>query len=497
VGVDGRSLLGRIIRYGLAIIVSVAALLLRLWLTARVGPGLPAFITFYPAVMLAAIFWGWGPGLLATGTSALLALYAVFPPAGFFQVASAVDAAALALFVLLGGGISVAAAVYHRAQLRADRYAQELSALAAQRDAQEALRLSEEKFATAFRTSPVGITLSTVAEGRYLDVNQAFLGMVGFSRQELLGRTSVEMGVWPDTDTRERIYAELKGTGSIRHREITFHRKSGESFATLFSCELVVVAGQPVALTNMLDITARKRAEVALQQLNATLEDRVRERTADLQRLTGELAVTEQRERQRLAHVIHDGLQQLLVAANMRVRLLERHADPTVQAASREVHKLLNESVIASRSLTAELSPPILESGLIPALGWLGRWMQETHGLTVYLETGAPVVPITNPVRLLVFHAVRELLFNVKKHAHVNEARLAVRQREGWADVIVCDAGIGFDPQAVNTGTSGFGLFSIRERLQYVGGTLHIASAPGQGSRFTLTVPVQPGSPAG
>jgi signal transduction histidine kinase len=240
---------------------------------------------------------------------------------------------------------------------------------------------------------------------------------------------------------------------------------------------------------------ARASAEAAqaVQALNATLEQRVKERTADLQRLTGELALTEQRERQRLAHVLHDGLQQLLVGAKLRATILNKHGDPTVQTASRDIEKLLEEALASSRSLTAELSPTILEHGLIPALQWLATWMQEKHGLMVHLDTDAPVLPLTNPVRLMVFHAVRELLFNVTKHANVREARVAVHQHDGTALIMVADAGTGFDPQTVQ---SGFGLFSVRERLEYVGGRLDIASAPGQGSRFTLIVPLQPVPPA-
>jgi len=234
----------------------------------------------------------------------------------------------------------------------------------------------------------------------------------------------------------------------------------------------------------------------AMQQLNATLEQRVQARTADLQRLTGELALAEQRERQRLALMLHDGLQQLLVAAKMRATLLDKHRDPTVQAASRDLQKLLDESIAASRSLTAELSPPILESGLIPALQWLSRWMQDTHGLTVHLNTDAPVLPIANSERLLLFQVVRELLFNVKKHAQVSEASVVVSERHGAVQLVVSDAGAGFDPQTLNTSDGGFGLFSIRERLRYVGGDMAIASAPSQGSKFTLTVPLQASAPS-
>jgi len=108
-----------IARYRRAVLASGAALLLRFALTGLVGPGLPTYLTFFPAVMLAAMLWGWGPGLVATAVSAFLALYWVLPPVGQFAVTGRVDAVRLALFLLLGGGMSLVAELYRRAQHRA------------------------------------------------------------------------------------------------------------------------------------------------------------------------------------------------------------------------------------------------------------------------------------------------------------------------------------------------------------------------------------------
>jgi signal transduction histidine kinase/FixJ family two-component response regulator len=251
--------------------------------------------------------------------------------------------------------------------------------------------------------------------------------------------------------------------------------------------------GSPLIMEMGLDITERKRSEQDLKTAHAQLASRARQ----LRALAGELTLTEQRERRRLGRVLHDHLQQLLVGAKFRIAILGRNAESLIKRAADEVESLLDEAINESRSLTAELNPPILlEGGLGPGLEWLARWMADKHGLTVKLSMEEDITQPSEDVRVLLFESVRELLFNAVKHARVRSVTLSLRQIEGReVQITVSDTGPGFDPAGLKRpgeAGGGFGLFSIRERLDLIGGRMEIDSAPGRGSRFVLTGPVQP-----
>jgi PAS domain S-box-containing protein len=253
--------------------------------------------------------------------------------------------------------------------------------------------------------------------------------------------------------------------------------------------------GAPMVLEMDLDITERRRTEKELQSANASLL----ERASQLRALAGELTLSEQRERRRLARVLHDHLQQLLVAAKFRSAIVARVGDGTTRQAAGEIEHLLDECISSARLLTSELSPTVLqEAGLGPGLVWLARWMADRHGLHVDLDIRGSLPPLGEDVKVLLFESVRELLFNAVKHAQVASARVIVSgDPNGDVRITVSDRGRGFDPNALrNASESGraFGLFSIRERLELLGGRMDINSAPGDGSRFTLTTP--PGRPA-
>ncbi len=150
----------------------------------------------------------------------------------------------------------------------------ELSALAA-------LRAAEARFAAAFAASPIPMAITTLSDGRYVEVNEAFEHQIGYSRLDVHGRTSLELGIWPTPDDRAEMVAALREDKAIRSRKTVFRTKSGSLITTLYSASIIEADGQPCVLAAILDITAQRLAEDALRESEAE----ARERSAFLQTL--------------------------------------------------------------------------------------------------------------------------------------------------------------------------------------------------------------------
>ena len=220
-------------------------------------------------------------------------------------------------------------------------------------------------------------------------------------------------------------------------------------------------------------------------------------RASQLQKLTLELSQAEDRERKRLADLLHDDLQQLLAAAKFHVGLLDNQAADAaaVQEIAGQVKEMLKEAIDKSRSLSHELSPVLYQVDLADVFEWLAGQMQSKHGLAVRVEVRGLADAPSEVMKAFFYKAAHEMLFNVIKHAGVGKATLRLRHMRGQLWLTISDRGQGFDSKAL-AGTSGFGLLTIRERVELLGGRMRIRSTRGRGSTFLIAVPDLPATAA-
>ncbi len=369
---------------------------------------------------------------------------------------------------------------------------------------QAELEKARDRYVHLYDFAPTGY-FTVDGRGVILEANLTAAAMLGRQRAALVGEMFSRFIHRKDQDTWYLHRKHLLETGDFQSFPLRLLKNDCAELCVNLECLRVEDSQSelPQIRIAVVDITALKQAEEALKQLNETLEQRVFDRTEvaeararQLCRLTAELALTEERERRRLAGILHDHLQQLLVGIRFSLDTLTGYVATDRKHALDMAYNLLAESIETSRSITAELSPPILyQNGLVAGLEWLCRWMQEKHGFSVELQMEPDIPAAQENTTVVLFQSVRELLFNAVKHSGVNSAKV-VLSKDGSDRIrlLISDAGKGFDPDrtlASSEKKGGFGLISIRERMEFLGGRFEAESTPGKGTSITLIGPVE------
>ena len=370
--------------------------------------------------------------------------------------------------------------------------------------AEQALNESRQRLA---------VIVDSIADGfyaldrlwRFTHVNDAALRHMGKTREEILGRKLLD--IFPESrgSIIETEYARAMESGEPRHfknpslitgRILEIHAYPGS--------EILTVLFRDVTEQTLL-ATALRESEESLRLANEHLEQRVRERTMDLQNLTGELersrhelrnlvselVMAEERERKRIAGVLHDEVAQTLAAAKMRIDMLANTSSDQMQPL-KEAQELLGQSIKEARVLMTDIGNPLLfDMGLKAACESLAEGLMRRHPVRILCDIQDAFKNLDPDVKTILYQLVRELLTNVVKHSQALNAHVLIDMEDGQFQVRVTDDGVGFDPQKLSVPTvdGGFGLYSIRERLLAIDGSLGIMSGPGTGTVVTAILP--------
>ena len=210
--------------------------------------------------------------------------------------------------------------------------------------------------------------------------------------------------------------------------------------------------------------------------------------------LAAELTRAEQEERHRISQVLHDDLQQRLFAIKAQLSFLkDANLSADTYRELEQIQATLSESIAITRNLSIDLSPIVLQGeGLVEALTWLSFRVKEQYGLQVDLDAKEGLDQVDSHVRMLLFQSIRELLFNVVKHAGVSQAKVTLEHVNGRPCITVSDDGKGFDVKAVlGNPQSAHGLLIIQDRLNLMGCRMEMLSKPGEGTRIRIELPVE------
>jgi PAS domain S-box-containing protein len=352
---------------------------------------------------------------------------------------------------------------------------------------EEALHESEALYHHFFQSSVAG-TFRTVYDatgvsGWYMDLNDAHARILGYgSRRELLERPL------RDSFLNEHDLAsfthDLLEKRTITNYQFLLRKKNGTPVHVLLNATMHDYrSGLLLVEGTMVDISDWVAAEKKLLDSNE-----------NLRQLTSELVMTEERERRRIAVDLHDNIGQNLALTRIKLdSLAELAAQCGFGEQLQKIQEMVNQSIQQIRSLMVELSPYVLyELGFMAAIEWLSEQIQDQHGLTIHIRNDLKNRPIDEEAQILMFRATRELLLNVVKHAGAKQVWIAIENQGNDIRIVVRDDGSGFDTSGigrVSGRAGGFGLISIRERLNYLGGRFEIESEKGQGTCVTIAAP--------
>lgn len=355
------------------------------------------------------------------------------------------------------------------------------------RQVEEALRQSKEELRLMFESVTDGITVTDLA-ANITELNDSVVRLHGYdSKEEIIGLNAFNLIAKKDHARAMKNMKRTSDKGYIRGIEYTFLSKNGREFdAELSAAVLKDACGNPqgfIAITK--DISERKAAEARLLAYQN-----------ELRSMASQLSLAEERERRRIAIVLHDRIGQTLAICRMRLGALVESAPPDHFARPLgEINTLINQIIQETRSLTFEVSSPLLyEVGLEAAVERLTEQIGKQNDILCKFEDDGQPKPLDDDICVLLFQTVRELLLNVSKHAQAHHAGVSIKRRDSKIQIIVEDNGVGFDMCRIRSRRSsvrGFGLLSIRERMHLIGGHIEIESKRGHGTRVTIVAPLK------
>ena len=345
----------------------------------------------------------------------------------------------------------------------------------------EQLIESHDRYESIFDGAADGIIYSD-RKGKILSVNSAFTKLIGIKKADLIGKYGIQLAkqLLPKKAMLKNLkfFTKILKGKAINKFPIEFNNRILEYYTP-------EQKGKPGVTIMARDVTEenKTRDKIELHQKN-------------LQTLSNELTMAEEKAKRRLATMLHDKLGQALVLANFKAsELNKKTTDSEHRKMLNEISSFIEDAITESRNITYELSPAILyEMGLIPAIGLKLDDIEKSNKIKTLLIDQSKSHELEEKVQIILFRTISELLQNVIKHSKAKNVNVSFRRANGIYRIIVSDNGIGFDFEAMRAKAlleKKFGLFSIMERIRYIGGEVNIDAAPKEGTKVVIDLPIK------
>lgn len=347
------------------------------------------------------------------------------------------------------------------------------------RIAERALVESEERFCKAFYANALPLLITRLSDGMVLDANEAFTKLVNRPRDEILGQTTIALGVIEPAQ-RAAIIERLRDEGVVNDIELELHPRDSEPRTGLLSLVRIELDGQQCTLGTYRDVTEAKRAEAQLRASRAALRS-LATRQQDIR----------EHERSRIAREIHDSLGQALTALKLQLVAAQDAAAteaPALSTRLAETALMVDDLVKSVRRIATELRPPILDQlGLPAAVEWLAQDFARRTGIRCQTSVLPTDGAITNELATALFRIVQEALTNVLRHAGATRVDIELGVNSGCVMLEINDDGSGITETGMGPGS--LGILGMRERAAALGGVLEVAPRSNGGTRVAAWFP--------
>ena len=349
--------------------------------------------------------------------------------------------------------------------------------------AEEALRVSEQKFSAAFSASPDGIVIIRNEDLRIIDVNEAMILQTGFNRHELLGRPVDEMGFWANPLDLEKYVAELHEHGRVRELEVTMKSKCGDLQFGVMSAELFWINGSLHTLAIFHDMTRRHMAEIEIKKANSRLAV-----------LSARLLQAQESERRNLAHELHDEVGQLLTAQRMALEWLCLK-EITLADQIQPIIDMTDRILSQIRQLSLDLRPPQLDDlGLSAAIRWNLMRQSSLARIVAHFSTRDVPRRLPDAVSIAGYRISQEALTNVIKHSKAQNVWVSLEYSGGTLHLEVRDDGVGFVSSQLDDAET-MGMIGMQERAMLAAGRISVTAQPGMGCTVSVDFPFSDNRP--
>ena len=353
--------------------------------------------------------------------------------------------------------------------------------ITARKQAEQAVKQSEEHYRHLFEQSRDAI-YTTTREGKFVDINQSFLGLFGYTREEIIGFKAQE--IYANPSDQPRLKQEVDQKGFVRDFEAKLRKKDGTEIDCLITASVRQADDRSILGYQGIirDITKRKQAEAELKRSQE-----------ELRNLTAHLQSVREEERRSLARDIHDDLGQALTALKMDLSLLRKKfpkdQKPLLDR-TQAISKLMDTSIETVKRISTELRPGVLDDlGLTAAIEWQAEEFQHRTGITCEVTSDPRDIILDRDRSTAIFRIFQESLTNVARHAQATRVTASLKEKAGTLELKVRDNGRGITKEQISDPKS-FGIIGMRERVYPWEGQVKVKSAPGQGTTVEVRIPL-------